>query len=795
MERNLSDEEARSRNAAEKESQALLNRLREAERVRQDTVMALTAFQAELERNLRVYRSQRAWKAMLFLRKAYALLVKPGWRAKLEFVRWLLSRKRPGWLDEYELHMPDVLSYAPQRVHGSFLDPAFGSAPATCSTAPHRSYDVIVLPVFEFDFRFQRPQQVACEFARQGHRVFWISPTRVLAPEAGQPYEAVPLSASLWEIHPRVSPADVYDDVIEDVAVSAFSACLRQLMKDWGVAENCVVVQLPFWRRVALALREGAGSTILYDCMDNWQAMPALSEFNRSEENELVRECDVFTVTGRTLQERHFVASGRQGIVVRNAADFRFFSSVQPHGILEGIERPIVGYFGAIADWFDFDLLAEVARSRPHYSFVLIGASGTEGGVWVSGVSKLRGLPNVHLLGHKSYRAIPSYLAEFDACIIPFAVNPLTRATDPVKLYEYFSQGKPVVATPLDEPECGDGLLYTATGAADFAAKLDRALGEHDRELRRRRIEFASSHTWSDRYKAIDGAVRQAFPLVSVAVVTYNSAEFVAPCLDSIERSTAYPNYEVVIVDNGSQDETLSLIEPYAAGDRRIRLIRNGENAGFAGANNLALARAKGEYFLLLNPDTMVTPGWIGGLLRHCLRDPSVGLVVPVTNSAGNEVKINVPYSNSEEMEQFARELARRNGGTTRDIEVAPLFCALIPRPVWENVGGLDERFEVGMFEDDDLSLRVAAAGYRVVAAEDCFVHHFGQGAFSKLARSHYERVFARNRERFEKKWGIAWTPHRYRQGVGPDGVRATPREFVKLKVTRYSDSAEEARR
>jgi hypothetical protein len=130
-------------------------------------------------------------------------------------------------------------------------------------------------------------------------------------------------------------------------------------------------------------------------------------------------------------------------------------------------------------------------------------------------------------------------------------------------------------------------------------------------------------------------------------------------------------------------------------------------------------------------------------------------------------------------MEKFSLELARDNMGIGLDIRVGPLFCSLIPRAVWEKVGELDERFEVGMFEDDDYSHRLAKAGYRIVSAEDCFVHHFGQGAFSKLAHERYQEIFDHNRRRFEEKWGFSWIPHTYRPGISGEGRRLTPAEFL----------------
>jgi hypothetical protein len=95
------------------------------------------------------------------------------------------------------------------------------------------------------------------------------------------------------------------------------------------------------------------------------------------------------------------------------------------------------------------------------------------------------------------------------------------------------------------------------------------------------------------------------------------------------------------------------------------------------------------------------------------------------------------------------------------DIQVATLFCAAMRREVFEQVGPLDERFEVGLFEDDDYSERIRAAGYRVVCAEDAFVHHFGEGSFGALVPTgRYGEVFRTNKARFEEKWAVTWQPH-----------------------------------
>jgi GT2 family glycosyltransferase len=84
-------------------------------------------------------------------------------------------------------------------------------------------------------------------------------------------------------------------------------------------------------------------------------------------------------------------------------------------------------------------------------------------------------------------------------------------------------------------------------------------------------------------------------------------------------------------------------------------------------------------------------------------------------------------------------------------------------RSLVDRIGALDERFGIGLFEDDDFSLRVARDGGRLVCAEDVFVHHWGQASFAALSPAEYDRLIEENRRKFEEKWRLTWEPHRHR--------------------------------
>jgi GT2 family glycosyltransferase len=219
---------------------------------------------------------------------------------------------------------------------------------------------------------------------------------------------------------------------------------------------------------------------------------------------------------------------------------------------------------------------------------------------------------------------------------------------------------------------------------------------------------------------------------------------------------------EVIVVDNASSDETRLGLYGYACQRPELRVVYNGENRGFAAANNQGLNLASGELLVLLNNDTLVTPGWTRKLARW-LEDPAIGLVGPVTNWVGNEALVEADYEDLAGLNRFAAWRGRTHAGRGFDIGVLAMYCVAMRRDVFKRVGGLDERFEVGMFEDDDYARRVRAQGLRVVCAEDTFIHHFGNASFGTLDRAEYQALFGRNRARFEQKWGETWSPHRLR--------------------------------
>jgi GT2 family glycosyltransferase/glycosyltransferase involved in cell wall biosynthesis len=613
--------------------------------------------------------------------------------------------------------------------------------------------DVICFSIIDWSFRWQRPQQILSRLADRGHRVFVFRVSEFLV-AGGKSYALTKLRHNVWEV--TIAPPigiDVYCGVIPSATASWFPLMLDELRREADIVDAISIVQVATWCDIAIEARTRFGWRVLYDCMDEWNSFPGMKTALLQTEERLVARADIVTVSAQRLLEKWRIRNANIHLV-RNGADFEHFNAPSDETKLEKMRRPIAGYFGAVAAWFDVALLAHVAAARPEVSFVIIG------GVFDVDLTPLRPLRNVHLLGQQPYADMPAYLRAFDVAIIPFVVSDITAATDPVKFYEYIAQGKPVISTPMPELDDHRDLLYLARDAEEFIAKLDLAMREDDDALRQQRIETARANTWERRVEVMTCAIRDAHPKVTIVIVSYNNRALTEACIQSVLRNSMHPNLEVIVVDNASGDDSAAMLQ--AIDDPRVQVILNRENLGFAAANNQALRIAGGEFLVLLNNDTVVPRGWLPRMLRQ-LRDPEVGIAVAATNFSGNESRIRVPYQTIEDMHFFAEEYMRQHAGERFDIRVAAMYCVGMRRDVFARVGELDEQFGIGMFEDDDYSHRVREAGLRVICAEDVFVHHIGQASFSKLAPDVYEALWKKNQAHFEAKWGTKWQPHQAR--------------------------------
>jgi glycosyltransferase involved in cell wall biosynthesis len=188
-----------------------------------------------------------------------------------------------------------------------------------------------------------------------------------------------------------------------------------------------------------------------------------------------------------------------------NGADYEHFHLTAPPPVPSDIAdavrsgRPIVGYYGALARWFDYELVERAARARRDVEFVLIGPNFDR----TITQQPLSRLPNVRWLGQKRYEDLPAYLYYFTVAAIPFLINDITKATSPVKLFEYMAGGKPIVTT--DMPECREyPCVIVGRNATEYIDMLDEALHRGQWESYRQSLDQeARGNTWEARARQI----------------------------------------------------------------------------------------------------------------------------------------------------------------------------------------------------------------------------------------------------------------------------------------------------
>jgi GT2 family glycosyltransferase len=297
-------------------------------------------------------------------------------------------------------------------------------------------------------------------------------------------------------------------------------------------------------------------------------------------------------------------------------------------------------------------------------------------------------------------------------------------------------------------------LGFGATAAAVFGSDARvRGLAERLRSERGWASVAADGELARDA-DALALAACAAFPLASIVVVTHQRRELTRLCLESLFARTEWPRYEVLVVDNGSTDGTPGLLEELARRRPSLRTIAFAENRGFPRACNAGLAEARGDMLVLLNNDTVLTRGWLAALHRHLSENPRAGLVGPVTNAIANEARIDVAYRDLDALPAWASGWTLAHDGEAFEIPSLAFFCVAIRREAFLQVGALDERFGLGLFEDGDYCRRARNAGWRLLCARDAFVHHWQNASFRRLGREKYFALYEENRRKFREKWG-----------------------------------------
>jgi len=345
---------------------------------------------------------------------------------------------------------------------------------------------------------WQRPQHFASHLSSK-YKVCYVSPVPVhhIVGEAGLwlGRRMKHITDNLCVFVPLVLPGENKIGLIRAINRLLWVSYLREAAIKLRMPNPVLWLNFPFNERLVQAM---PFRSVVYDVMDEFV------EFSMAPKDAAEREAKV-------LQAASFVSTGTYALYERKkdlhknvefipcGVDFELFNAVvmrRPHRPrdLPKVRGPVFGYFGSLNERIDAELLEDVARRRPGWTFVMLGP-------FQRSYSGRRDLRNVHYLGLKPYRSLPAYLAYFDVCIMPYKITEATRKISPVKLLEYFAAGKPVITARIpDVLRFYESLVWVADDANEFITKAETVLrmksgGQFNPEPY---IEVARKRSWAE---------------------------------------------------------------------------------------------------------------------------------------------------------------------------------------------------------------------------------------------------------------------------------------------------------
>ena len=270
--------------------------------------------------------------------------------------------------------------------------------------------------------------------------------------------------------------------------------------------------------------------------------------------------------------------------------------------------------------------------------------------------------------------------------------------------------------------------------------------------------------------------IRCSDPTRNIIVPIYNEIHVVKSCLESIVKYTELP-YRVFLVDDCSDEYTAQYLKKFTHEHEYFNYLRNEQNLGFVGSVNVGMRATPSGDIILLNSDTIVTPGWLNKLTRCAQSDDKIGIISPLsTRSSHLWVKINPGDS----IFDTASAIEKISNCDYPDIVTPEGWCFYIKRNVYEHLGGFDPVFGRGYCEESDYCMRAFANGYRMVCCDDTFIFHEGMVTFKEERGPRYEK----NRAVFDHRWKPLY------QKIYPSFLADNPLGYLRNKYGLLKPSA-----
>lgn len=330
---------------------------------------------------------------------------------------------------------------------------------------------------------------------------------------------SVPISGLLREYVPSPwLPVNYRSPRIDGIFEGLRRRRLRHEMSRLGMSKPILYIWHP---RFVDFIGSFGESLVVFHCYDEYSAFNAsAAERDRilEQEERLVHQADLVIAASEALAQARR-RTNTNVHVVENGVDFELFAQAQSPDLevpptLAKLPGPIIGCVLTQLTVVDVPMLTEVLRRRPQWQVVIIGMDRPNAASQGAMLADLLSQRNLHFLGRQGLAAMPSFLKGCDVCAIPWVINDITAASSsPLKLYEYFAAGKPIVSAALPLLKHLSDLVEFASGADQWVAAIERALASDGPELVAKRQRVAMSNTWDQRVASIESAMAEALRL------------------------------------------------------------------------------------------------------------------------------------------------------------------------------------------------------------------------------------------------------------------------------------------
>jgi SAM-dependent methyltransferase len=365
--------------------------------------------------------------------------------------------------------------------------------------------DIIFFSIIPYNYHYhQRPQHIANYFANKGYQVHYFNPN--FSKE----------DIIIKEINENIHMVNLYSNTNTHISQELSQRTLKDLCDELdkyiintGIKNFFILTEFPYWSGLIKHLKEKYSPKVIFDILDEFSGFHPDHTYLDNLLQNLIKSSDMLIATSKYLYEK-VAPFDKKLKLIRNGTEFEHFN--QFNSIDENTDkRPVIGYYGALSYWIDFDKIEYLAKKRPDYDILLIGNLKDSKKSYTENIEKLE---NVTFLGSKKYKTLPKYLKYFDVAIIPFKHDlNLIKATNPVKFYEYLSMGKKIVATEIPElKKYKNKFVYLTNDNNEFVEYIDKCVNKEDTLVSdKEKIEFAKTQDWYSRGEEIEKSILELY--------------------------------------------------------------------------------------------------------------------------------------------------------------------------------------------------------------------------------------------------------------------------------------------